>query len=316
MPPALVLAAGLATRLRPLSWMIAKAALPVAGEPLIVRVLRWLASHGISEAVVNLHHRPETITAVTGDGSRFGVRVRYSWEQPLLGSGGGPARAFSLVDDDELLVVNGDTLTDLDVGAVYAAHRASGALVTLGLIENPRPEKYGGVQLYPHGAVARFTPRGHRPTGWHFVGVQIVRRAVFDEVPSDAPSESVGQIYPRLMADRPGSVRGWIGRGTFEDIGTPSGYLETCLRLSAGDSKLLIATGARVAAGARLKDTVCWDGAEIAEDTELIQCIVCNGTSVPRGSLYHRSVLMPADLMPLAPGDFRDGSLAVSPIDR
>src|SRR3954451_17870123 len=153
MPVALVLSAGMGTRLRPLSWLRAKPALPVAGAPLIVHILRWLASHGIREAIVNLHHRSETIAAAVGDGAAFDLRVRYSWEQPLLGSGGGPARAFSIVEGDELLIVNGDTLTDIDLGAMYAAHATSDALVTMALIQNPQPLLYGGVQLDSSGAV-------------------------------------------------------------------------------------------------------------------------------------------------------------------
>ena len=128
MPVALVLSAGFGTRLRPLSWLRAKPALPVAGAPLIAHILRGLASHGVREAIVNLHHRSETVAAAVGDGAAFGIRVRYSWEQPLLGSGGGPARAFSLVDGDELLIVNGDTLTDIDLRAlVRGPHRVGRA---------------------------------------------------------------------------------------------------------------------------------------------------------------------------------------------
>jgi mannose-1-phosphate guanylyltransferase len=315
MPVALVLSAGLGTRLRPLSWLRAKPALPVADAPLIVHILRWLASHDVREAILNLHHRPETIAEAVGDGSRFGVRVRYSWEQPLLGSGGGPARAFSLVDGDELVIVNGDTLTDIDLGGVYAAHAASNALVTMALIENPRPLKYGGVQLGASGDVERFTRRGHAPPGWHFVGVQVARRAAFDGVPIDGPSESVGEIYPRLMAARRGSVRGWVSSGSFDDIGTPASYLDTCLRMAKGDPAQLLEAGARVAPGARLRDSVCWSGAVIAPDVELDSCIVCSGALVPRGSRYHRSVLLPADAAPAGPHDCRDGALTVSPID-
>src|SRR5947207_12258289 len=84
---ALVLAAGLGTRLRPLTDVCAKPAIPVAGEPLIRRIVRWLAAHDVNEVVVNLHHLPETVAAVLGDGSDLSVRVRYSWEQPqILGS--------------------------------------------------------------------------------------------------------------------------------------------------------------------------------------------------------------------------------------
>ena len=90
MIPALVLTAGLATRLRPLSLVRAKAALPVAGQPLVVRILRWLRAGGVTDVVLNLHHLPETLTRIVGDGQDLGVRVRYSWETPVLGSAGGP----------------------------------------------------------------------------------------------------------------------------------------------------------------------------------------------------------------------------------
>jgi mannose-1-phosphate guanylyltransferase len=241
--------------------------------------------------------------------------VRYSWEQPLLGSGGGPARAFSLMDGDELLIVNGDTLTDIDLRSLYAAHAASDALVTMAVIENPAPLRYGGVQLDASGAVERFTRRGHAPTGWHFVGAQVARRAAFEGVPLETSSESVAQLYPALIARRPGSVRGWIANATFDDIGTPASYLDTCVRLSDRDPRRLIENGAQVAAGARLSNTVCWRDAVVEDDVELVSCIVCTGAVVARGSRYHRSVLLPADAVPAGPHDYREGALTVSPID-
>src|SRR2546427_2831641 len=134
---ALILTAGLGTRLRPLTDVRAKPAIPVAGQPMIRRIIAWLALHGVDDLVLNLHHRPETLTAVVGDGSDLGVRARYSWEQPrVLGSAGGPRLARPLLDGDALLIVNGDTLTDLRLGDFADAHAASGALVTLALVPN------------------------------------------------------------------------------------------------------------------------------------------------------------------------------------
>src|SRR5215468_3964491 len=98
MIPALVLTAGLATRLRPLSLVRAKAALPVAGITLVERILARLAAAGVRDVVINLHHLAHTITAVVGDGSPLGVRVRYSWESPVLGSAGGPRHALPLLE--------------------------------------------------------------------------------------------------------------------------------------------------------------------------------------------------------------------------
>src|SRR5579863_10125505 len=95
---ALVLTAGLGTRLRPLTTVRAKPAIPVAGVPLIRRIVAWLASQRVTHLVLNLHHLPETLTRVVGDGGDLGVRVRYSWEQPrVLGSAGGPRLALPIV---------------------------------------------------------------------------------------------------------------------------------------------------------------------------------------------------------------------------
>ena len=162
-PPALVLTAGLGTRLRPLTYVRAKPAVPVNGHALVRRILLWLHGQGVREAVLNLHHRPETIAALVGDGADLGVRVRYSWEQPVLGSAGGPRHALRLLTDgglDRFLVVNGDTLSTMDLAAMLEAHAASGALVTMALIPNPRPDKYGGVLVSDGGHVTRFTRAG------------------------------------------------------------------------------------------------------------------------------------------------------------
>src|SRR5437867_2464613 len=145
---ALILTAGLGTRLRPLTEVRAKPAIPVAGEPMIRRIIGWLAQNGVTSIVLNLHHLPETLTAVVGDGSDLGARVRYSWEQPLvLGSAGGPRLALPILGADTFLLVNGDTLTDVDLHALDAAHAGSDALVTLALVPNREPHRYGGVRL-------------------------------------------------------------------------------------------------------------------------------------------------------------------------
>ena len=97
-PSALVLTAGSGTRLQPLTYARAKPAVPVAGTPLVARILRKLSAAGVRDVVLNLHHRPETMAAAVGEGRDLGVAVRYSWEHPILGSAGGPRRALPLLD--------------------------------------------------------------------------------------------------------------------------------------------------------------------------------------------------------------------------
>ena len=160
--PALILTAGLGTRLRPLTEVRAKPAMPVAGEPLIRRIVRWLVSQGVSDLVLNLHHRPETIAAAMGDGSDLGARVRYSWEQPVvLGAAGGPRQALPIVGADTFFLINGDTLTDFDLAGsgrrAPVDRRVSHARAAC---PTDQPDRYGGVRLDADRRVIGFVPRG------------------------------------------------------------------------------------------------------------------------------------------------------------
>src|SRR5262245_23663722 len=249
---ALVLAAGLGTRLRPLTLARAKPELPVAGRSLVERIVTWLAGQGVTDLIVNLHYRAETITALLGDGQQLGTRVRYSWEQPVLGSAGGPRRAFSLTSVDRLGLVNGDTLADVPLDAMAEMHCTSDALVTMAVIPNPDPTRYGGVVIDDHGVVVGFSRRGAPGPSWHFVGVQIAERAAFDAISDGLPAESVGAVYPALMTGRPGSVRAFTTDATFRDIGTPADYLAACLALAEGPLALW-AADAEVATDANVE---------------------------------------------------------------
>lgn len=313
LPPVLLLTAGLGTRLRPLSSLRAKAAMPVAGTPLVIRILRWLTRSGAREVILNLHHRPETITAIVGDGSACGLAVRYSWEQPILGSGGGPRRAFALIPGDDLLIVNGDTLTDVDLPALWQAHRSSGALVTMALIENPRPDQYGGVRV-EDGVVTGFTRRGGMPPGLHFIGVQCARREAFAAAGDGVPSETVGRLYPALMRERPGAVRGWTTSAAFDDVGTPWTYLEMCLARAAAEGAPLVDPSAVVAPTARVERSVVWPGARVEAGAELVETIVAGDVVVPLGSRYHRAVIVPVRTVAAAPGDRIEGDRLIVPM--
>ena len=289
LPPALVLAAGLGTRLLPLTSLCAKPALPLGGEPLIAHILRWLRQNGITDAIVNLHHRPETVTAAIGDGRAFGLTVRYSWESPLLGSGGGPRRAFALVPGDELLIVNGDTLTDVDLPSLVAHHRQSNALVTMALIENPHPERYGGVRV-ENGRVTGFTGRGKG--GLHFVGVQMARREAFADAVDGQPSESVREIYPALMRRRPDAVGGWATKASFSDVGTAWAYLETALAVAGSAGTGLVSPTATISPTARVERSVVWNDVTVGDGAELIECVVADRVRIAAGARYYRSVIM------------------------
>ena len=324
MIPALVLTAGLATRLRPLSLVRAKAALPVAGDPLVRRILRWLASHGVTDAVLNLHHLPHTITRIVGDGADEGVRVRYSWEVPVLGSAGGPRRALPLLDASPFLIVNGDTLTNADIAALVADHRQSGALVTMAVVPNTEPEKYGGVVVEPDGAVSGFVGRQSRtspfdelratPGMYHFIGVQVAAAEAFASLPDNLPSESVTEHYPALIARRRGAVRAFAAQAEFFDIGTPGDYLSTSLFLSARERATRTGERARINLRATLDDSILWDDVEVEADVRLRRCIVTDGVRVPAGSSLENATIRQVADGELADAERLVGDLAIGSI--
>ncbi len=305
MIPAIVLAAGLGTRLRPLTDHLAKPAVPVAGEPLISRVLHWLASNHVTEAVVNLHAHPETITSRIGDGAALGLRVRYSWERDVLGSGGGPARALRLLPGHTapVLVVNGDTLTDMPLAPLLEAHqqaRAEGALVTMAVVPNVRPDHYNGVRVDGRGTVTAFVPRGHTEQTWHYIGIQVVEPALFANVSPDVPSETVAGLYRELLTTNPGAIRAHCVDAPFLDIGTPGDYLDACFRLAPEAHRRTRAiveppwddeqVPAEIAADARLVDCVVWPSARVERGVRLERCVVLSGAVVPAGTVAEGQV--------------------------
>ncbi len=309
---ALVLTAGLGTRLRPLSYVRAKGALPVAGEALVRRILRWLAAAGVRDAVLNLHHLPHTLTAAVGDGSDLGLRVRYSWEVPVLGSAGGPKRAVPLLGRSPFLIVNGDTLTDVSLAALLDDHRASGALVTMAVIPNTEPQKYGGVLVDGRGAVTGFVRRGSAKPSFHFIGAQVAEAEAFQSVPSDVPSESVTALYPALIVSRPGAIRAMRTTAEFLDIGTPADYLDTALLIAERERAALSAgTRARIAADARIERSILWDDVDVEAGVRLNECIVADGVRVPADTSWRGVTIRRAD-GELAPGERRIGDLAIA----
>ncbi|MEP6915740.1 MAG: sugar phosphate nucleotidyltransferase [Acidobacteriota bacterium] len=326
-PRALVLTAGLGTRLRPLTYVRAKAAVPVNGETLARRVVRWLAAQGIRDLVLNLHHLPATIATAVGDGADLGVRVRYSWEVPILGSAGGPRRALPLlVDSPEsgsgipdpdpngtFILVNGDTLTDVPIDDMLALHGRAGATVTMALIPNPRPDMYGGVVVSEDGWVTGFTRPGTRERSWHFIGVQIAEASAFAALPDGVPAESVNALYPRLIAASPHSVAAFRCAASFQDIGTPADYLQTSLGLAAREGDRMRSGGRQqIDDSAHLVRTAVWDDVTIGKRADLVECIVGDGVMIPDGARYHRCAIVPAGARRPQDGERIEGALLVT----
>ncbi len=308
---AVILAAGLGTRMRPLTNRTAKPALPVLNEPLIVRTLRELKRAGVSEVMINLHHRPDSIRAAIPAGS-LGLKIRYSREATILGTGGALRKVRGWAGRAPLFVVNGDVIFDFDLKAMTALHRKTGALATLALKPNPNPKKYKPVVTDRTGRILsiRGRPRGRKGAVSLFASVHLIEPVILERLPS-GPSDTVGDLYIPLLREG-AHLQGVRQAGVWHDLGSPSGYLKAHARLLAVragrrsvliDSSVRAGKGARVArsvigAGcvvepfARVAGCVIWDGALVRSGASLKNCIVMSGTEVGKGT-YNGLILGP-----------------------
>lgn len=221
----MILAAGEGLRLRPLTEHTPKALVEVGGRPLIDYAVEAVARSGIEDVVVNLHHLGERIRAHLGDGRRFGVRVRYSEERVLLGSGGALRHARALLGEGTFVTLNADTIIEIDLAPVLRFHRDKGATATMVLRKDPRMADYGLIQVDGRSRVGRFLkhvrPGSTEPLEpYMFTGVQVLDPAVFAYMPSEGAFSITEITYPSMLAAGE-PIFGYPFEGTWLTVGTP-----------------------------------------------------------------------------------------------
>lgn len=278
---AIIIAGGAGTRLRPLTYHRPKPLAPILNRPMIVHQIESLKKHGVTEIVCCLQYLAEQIKAYLGDGRRFGVKIEYAVEEKPLGTAGGVKNAARYFPREPFLVLNGDILTDCDIGRLVAYHRQKQAVATLFLVEVADPSPYGLVLLDGSGAIQRFI---EKPTGGEArqarsinAGIYVLDPAVFDRVPDGREFSFERQVFPDLLA-RQEKFFGYVAANYWLDIGTPAKYL-----LAHQD-----------ALSGRLK--IGFDGREVQP-----RVWAGAGVEVPAGVSCHGPVLLGAGCR-LAPG--------------
>jgi NDP-sugar pyrophosphorylase family protein len=238
---AMILAAGLGTRLRPLTNTIPKPLLPVGGTPLIVWNVLLLKRHGFREIVVNLHHLGPMIEQVLGDGAKFGVRMIYSHEQVILGTGGGIKQAEPHFSGEPVLILNGDTLVEVDLGAVWDFHRTHQAVATLVLREDADAVRWGLVEVGADDQIVRITGKGlPSPSSAiprMFAGIHILHPRLLPGVPRGVASSIIDPYIAAI--ERGERILGYDLHGYWSDIGTAERYAQAEKDAQAGLIRLV-----------------------------------------------------------------------------
>jgi len=225
---ALVLCAGLGTRLRPLTETWPKPAVPLLGQPLLRYTLAALRRAGVDQLAINTHHLPAMMEATArAEAARAGCTLEVSYEPVIQGTAGGIRGLKRFLTDDVFVVWNGDILFAVNLEQEIAAHRASGAAATMVLMPMPRGETYAAVEMDPAGRIARIAGRGPgapRTAPWHFTGVHLLSPAVFDFMSPTGEEDINRAVYPRML-EKGLWVRGAVVQAYWSDLGTPARYL-------------------------------------------------------------------------------------------
>lgn len=267
----MILAAGLGTRLRPLTDELPKPLVPVGDRPAAAHVAARLAAASVTAAVINTHHLAEAFTPEVM--ARFPIDLHVIHEPAILGTGGGVANARPLLGGGDVIVWNGDILAEIDLGAMVARHRAAGAPATLAIAPRPgrrSPRRAGGRVVRLRGE--RF---GEEIEGGDFLGVYVLTEAFRDRLPS--PGCLVGDgCLPLLREGR--AVASFIYEGSWDDIGSVASYLAANARwLARGGLPSFTGEGATRGGGIDVAGSVIGAGAEITGEGSIRGCVVWPG---------------------------------------
>lgn len=267
---AMILAAGMGKRLRPLTNVYPKVLLPVLNEPVIDRILKFLKTHGIREIIINAHNHYQKIVDYLKAGNPFDVRVEIRIEKDILGTGGGVKNTQDFWDKDPFIVINGDILTDIDLGKVYGFHLKRNNLITMVLHDFP---VYNKINVDSQMNVLSIGPGTNLKDTLAFTGIHVINPEVFDFIPENKKYNIIN-CYRKLI-DLKKPVRAYITTGhRWIDIGTIADYLRANFDFLP-PGKIAIAHECHIDPDAVLKD---W-------------AVIGKGSSIEKSALVKRSVL-------------------------
>ncbi len=320
---AMILAAGVGSRLDPLTRAIPKPMVPIVNRPVIEHIVHDLKKHGFTEIRINLHYLGDVIQAYLGDGSRFGVQLSYAQEDKLWGDAGSVKRSQEFFGGETFMVVGGDDISDINLSEVVAFHKAKNAASTITLTPVEDPSQFGIVITEEDGRITRFL---EKPKGGDVfsntanTGVYLFEPAVFDLIPADTFYGFGNNVFPQLLAEgKP--LYGFLSHAFWKDVGNLQVYRQTNFDALGGKVALdfpmpqvrpgvwigggsqidpsveiippvAIGSGVSVKAGATLgENTILGDGSVVEANATLRETILWEGARVSAGTHLERCVV-------------------------
>lgn len=309
------MAAGIGTRLRPLTDLVPKPMAPIANKPALHHILRLLYRHGLREVVINLHHLPDAITGYFGNGGALDMHISYSFEPELLGTAGGVKNNAGFLGGDTFLVMSGDSLTDIDLTGLIAAHRRYGSIVTIAVKEVADPSLYGVVVTDDERRVVGFQEKPTLEEARSRLcncGIYVFEPDIMSHIVSDGFDDFGRRVFPDLLRESIPFHAHAVG-GYWSDVGNLHEYVRGNGDALAGRVHveipgtevrpgLWIQSGAEVASSVNVDPpVVLGEGCRIGEEAVIEgPCVVGDGCVVGAGAQVVRTLMLQRSQ--LAPG--------------
>jgi mannose-1-phosphate guanylyltransferase len=297
-----ILVGGQGTRLRPLTSNVPKPVVRLVDRPFIAFMLEWLRGHGIDDVIMSCGFLAEGVRSVLGDGSQFGVRLRFVEEPDPRGTAGALKLAEPMLDE-RFLMLNGDVLTDIDLTAQIAQHDSSDALATLALVPVPDPSAYGVVILREDSSVSEFVEKPSPDSvksNLISAGSYVLQREILELIAPDRNVSIEREVWPRLVGN---GLYGFASDGYWLDIGTPERYLQgtfdilegnvqSAVRERLGSDWLLVDSDAEVH-GRAIPPAVIERGVSVEQGAHVGSlAVLAQDVSVGKGASVERSVVL------------------------
>jgi mannose-1-phosphate guanylyltransferase/mannose-1-phosphate guanylyltransferase/phosphomannomutase len=257
------MAAGLGTRLSPITDHLPKPLVPVGNRPALEHLLARLPAAGVTEVAINLHHHGDAVREAFGDGSALGLEIHWSYEPELLGTAGGagPVADFLRAPDEPFLVLSGDGLHAIDLGELVRRHREAAAVATLTVLEIEDPSRFGVCVLDEDGLITEFQekpPLAEARSRWASCGVYCFEPRVLDRLPAGQFYDWAKDVLPAMLADGD-RLAAYRTDAYWSDIGTVADLLRANLDYVSGG--LGLGAGASIDATAEIDPSASIEGA-------------------------------------------------------
>lgn len=271
------MAAGYGTRLEPLTLAVPKPLVTILAKPAMLHNIELLRFYGFKEITANIHYHPEQIQNFFEDGSDFGVRLKYSYEEELMGTAGGVWRMAKILNDvkDTFIVLSSDALTDINLAKIVAYHKKKKAKITIGLASVEDPSEFGVVILDDDKKITAFQEKPKKEEALSNLvnsGIYVMEPEILDMIPADTFYDFGKQLFPKLVQAKD-KIYGYEMKEYWSDIGTLNQYRQANLDALSGKVKVRI-PGKRVA-----KNLWLAKGAKISKSIKIAGSAVIGASS-------------------------------------